>query len=388
MAKYEARVAPWKRQEVRQLTKLLKESPVVGVAQVDKLPSKQFQDIRGKVRDSATIRVSKNSLLMLALEELDGDLENIDELEDHIEGQIAIILTDTNPFTLFKTIEGSKANAPAKPGDLAPKNIVVEKGDTPFAPGPVVGDLQKAGLPAKIEGGKVIIAKTSTVVEQGEPISADLASALTRLEIHPMIVGLDLKAVWEDGTVFDREALDIDQDAILGDLVNAHARAQALAIEVGFPTASTLPMTIGKAVREARALALEAAILEPSIVDEILARGHAHAAGLADSVGYEPGAPAEPASKPETEESEKSEESEDEPADAEEAEADEADADEAEADEADAEEAEADEAEADEADAKEAEADEAEEAEAEDAEADEEETTDDGEAEEPAKPDE
>lgn len=352
MAKYEARVAPWKRQEVRQLTKLLKDSPVVGVAQVDKLPSKQFQDIRGKVRESATIRVSKNSLLMLALEDLDGDLENIDELEEHIEGQIAIILTDTNPFTLFKTIEGSKANAPAKPGDLAPKDIVVEKGDTPFAPGPVVGDLQKAGLPAKIEGGKVIIAKTSTVVEEGEPISPDLASALTRLEIHPMIVGLDLKAVWEGGTVFDREALDIDQDAILGDLVNAHARAQALAIEVGFPTTSTLPITLGKAVREARALALEAAILEPSIVDEILARGHAHAAGLADAAGYEPGAPAKPAAEPEADQSE---ESENEPAEADEAEADKADA---------------------------------EEAEAEDVEADEEETTDEGEAEEPAKPDE
>ncbi len=283
--RFEARVAPWKKQEVENLTELLEGQSVIALARIDKLPSKQFQDIRAAIREDATIRVTKNTLLELAMENLDGDKEGLSELEEHLSGQNALILSDANPFKLFKLIEGNKAKAPAKPGDLAPHDIKVEKGDTPFKPGPVVGDLQKAGLPAKIEAGKVVIASTKVVCEEGEEISADLASALTRLEIHPMTVGLDVKAVWEDGTVFERDDLDIDIDAFVGDLANAHARAFALATELAIPTTATLPITIGKAVSHARALALEGAVPEPEIIEQLLARGQGQAQALAGQLG-------------------------------------------------------------------------------------------------------
>ena len=45
--------------------------------------------------------------------------------------------------------------APAKEGQLAPFDIVVPKGPTPFGPGPIIGELQKIGLPAAIEAGKI-----------------------------------------------------------------------------------------------------------------------------------------------------------------------------------------------------------------------------------------
>lgn len=283
--RFEARVAPWKKQEVEDLTELLEGQSVVALARIDKLPSKQFQDIRAAIREDATIRVTKNTLLELAMEDLDGKKENLSDLEEHLSGQTALIMSDANPFKLFELIEGNKAKAPAKPGDIAPHDIVVEEGDTPFKPGPVVGDLQKAGLPAKIEGGKVVIASSKVVCEEGEEISADLAGALTRLEIHPMTVGLDVKAVWEDGTVFDRDDLDIDMEAFVSDLTGAHARAFALATELAIPTTATLPITIGKAVGHARALALEGAIPEPEIVDQLLARGQGQAQALAAQLG-------------------------------------------------------------------------------------------------------
>ncbi len=308
-AQYTARVAPWKKQVVEELTELLREHPVVGIARIDKLPSRQFQEVRQAVRDDATIRVVKNTLLLRAIEQVDGEKANLEDLEDHISGQTALILSDANPFKVFRTVEDNKASAPARPGDPAPKDIWVEKGETPFKPGPVVGDLQKAGLPAKIEGGAVVISKKHKVAEEGEIISTDLADALSRLEIHPMIVGLDMKAVWEDGTVFDRDVLDVDPQAFIDDLVNAHARAQTLAVEVGYPTTKTMPMLLQRGFSQARSLGLEASILEPDLVEDLLARAHGQATSLADHAGFDPDE-----SKPEPTD-EASEEDEDEAAD-------------------------------------------------------------------------
>lgn len=284
MATMEAKIAPWKRQEVDELAQLLKQSPVVAVARIDKLPSRQFQMVREKIRDHAEIRVAKNRLLLRAMDEVTGERENLDELEQHLDGQTALILSDINPFKLFKAIEGSKAKAPAKAGDLAPHDIEVKKGDTPFKPGPIVGDLQKAGLPAKIEGGKVVISADKVVAKAGTAISADLANALARLEIYPMTVGLDLTAVWEEGTVFGRDVLAVDDEAVLAELLQAHARAFALAVGTAFPTTKTLPATLTKAHARARAVALEAAFPAEGIVDLLLARAEGQLLSVASKL--------------------------------------------------------------------------------------------------------
>ncbi|MBI2112759.1 50S ribosomal protein L10, partial [Candidatus Woesearchaeota archaeon] len=36
-------------------------------------------------------------------------------------------------------LEKNKSNAPAKPGQVAPKDITVKAGATSFAPGPIIG---------------------------------------------------------------------------------------------------------------------------------------------------------------------------------------------------------------------------------------------------------
>ena len=64
-------------------------------------------------------------------------------------------------------MEATKSTAPAKPGDIAPEDIIVKEGETPFKPGPIVGELQKAGIPAAIEGGKIVIRKDKVLVEKG-----------------------------------------------------------------------------------------------------------------------------------------------------------------------------------------------------------------------------
>lgn len=251
----------WKKKEVERLTKLLKNSPVVGVVDIEGIPSLQMQQMRQKLRGSVNLTVSRNTLIEKALEEVSDERENLEDIEDYLTGQTALVTTDYNPFKLFKKMEATKTKAPARGGESAPENIKVEKGDTPFKPGPIVGDLQKAGIPASIQGGKVVINKTRVVVKEGEEISKDLATMLTRLNIQPITVGLDLRVIYEDGSIYEKDVLDIDSSEFKDQIKQGALSAFNLSINSGYPTNKTMRHMIMKAHNDAFSLALNSDII-------------------------------------------------------------------------------------------------------------------------------
>ena len=194
-----AHVAEWKKEEVNELKGLIESAEVVGIVNLLNIPARQLQEMRKTLAGKATIRLSKINLMKLALEDCDNEKANITELSDFMEGQPALVCTDMNPFRLYKILEDSKTSAPAKAGATAPDDIVVPAGDTGFPPGPFLGDLQQIGVPAKIDKGKIVVSKDTVVVKAGEEVSKQVAAALTRMDIKPMEVGMDLKAVYEEG---------------------------------------------------------------------------------------------------------------------------------------------------------------------------------------------
>ena len=197
-----AHVAEWKKDEVKEIKELIESYDVIGVVDLLNIPARQLQEMRKSLCGNALIRLSKINLINLALEDCNKNKENIINLSEHLSGQPALIFTDMNPFRLYKILEDSKTNAPAKAGSVAKDDIVVPKGDTGFQPGPFLGELQQIGANAKIDQGKIVVDKDAVVVEAGEIVSQQVASVLTRLNIKPMEVGIDLHAVFEEGAVY------------------------------------------------------------------------------------------------------------------------------------------------------------------------------------------
>ncbi len=251
--------AEWKVTRVGELKDLVLGSDLVGVASIDGIPGPQIQKMRTQLRGRARMVVSKNNLIARALREAAADREKVDGLVDAIAGQTALILGSGNPFILYQVLEGTKVKAPAKGGEVATEDILVAEGDTPFKPGPVVGDLQRAGLPAAIEGGKVVIKKDKLLVEQGKRIPKTVAQVLTKLEIFPVTVGPRLQAAYEAGTVYPRDTLAIDTAGIRADFATAAAHAFHLAVEAAYPTPLTIRNLLTKAHARAVHLAMETA---------------------------------------------------------------------------------------------------------------------------------
>ena len=255
-----AHVAPWKKAEVDRLAKILTDNPVVAVAEVSGIPAPQMQQMRASLRGSVAVVGSKNRLLAIAIEQAAKSRPGLEALADKLHGQSVILATKNNPFKLYKSLKAGASMAPLKGGQVAPHDIVIPKGGTPFGPGPIVGELQKVGISAKIEAGKVVIAKESTPVKAGAVVSPELATMLAKLEIRPVELKIDLKAAFEQDTMFLPEALGIDEDVILGQLGIAVRTANEVSLQTGWITPQTADALLGRAYKQAIALVLEKGI--------------------------------------------------------------------------------------------------------------------------------
>ncbi|MBT4539101.1 50S ribosomal protein L10 [Candidatus Woesearchaeota archaeon] len=269
-------VSQEKKQLVKQLTKDIKDYPIVGVVNFENLPAQQLQNMRAMLKEQGVkIQMARKKLLKLALKE--SGKEHIDELSAKIKGMPALIFSKSNPFTLYATIQKNKSEAPAKAGQISPRDIEVKAGATNFAPGPIISELAAVGIKTKVDGGKLAITDDVTVAKEGDVITAKLAETLKRLDIKPIEIGLDLVAVWEDGTVFAAKQLHVDEEEYFNNFTQAHQWAINLAVEAAIPTSATTEMLLQKAFNEAKAAALEAVYITDETKELLLARSEQQA---------------------------------------------------------------------------------------------------------------
>src|SRR3989344_8566689 len=114
----------------------------------------------------------------------------------------ALIMTELDPFRLYKLLKSSKSPAFAKPGNVLPKDAMVKAGPTNFTPGPIIGELGKFGIKAGVEAGKIVIKEDKVVARAGQKVDAKMAELLIRLDIKPMEIGLNVVACYDRGTIF------------------------------------------------------------------------------------------------------------------------------------------------------------------------------------------
>jgi large subunit ribosomal protein L10 len=273
-------VRPEKAARVAGLRSRLLEAPVAALVGVRGVPASALQTMRRQLRDRGRpIEVAPNSAIRHAIEGALDRRPALRPLLDHVSDQTAVLTADGNPFVLSNELRRTRSPTPARGGEIAPHDIVVPGGATSFKPGPIVGELQQAGFPAAIEKGKVVLKRDVTIVRAGQPIPRAVATLLARLEIFPLEVGLDLRALVDRDTFYPPELLAVDLETRRQEIVAAHRRAFSVALKIAYPTRSTIPWLLARAHRAATALALEAEFPTratlPALVGKALRRARA-----------------------------------------------------------------------------------------------------------------
>lgn len=271
-------VPEWKRDEVENIIELIQSHKVFGMVGMEGILATKIQKIRRDLKDVAVIKVSRNTLTERALNQLG---ESIPGMNKYLDKQTALVFTNESPFKLYKVLEQTKTPSPIKGGAIAPVDIIVQKGPTSFPPGPILGEFQSAGIPASIDAGKVAIKETKVVCKAGEVVPQKLATMLSKLEIYPLIIGLDLRAAYDDGTIYEPELLAIDESQYLSDIIRAAQNAFNLSVNTAYPTSATIGTLLAKAFAESKNLGVNAVVFDSGVMEVLLAKAHVQMTSIA-----------------------------------------------------------------------------------------------------------
>jgi large subunit ribosomal protein L10 len=279
-------IPPQKLEQVQDLKRTVLSQRMTALVGVRGVPASALQTMRRELRSRGhPIVVAPNNQIRHAIESAAEERPSLKPLIEHVEDQTALLAADGNPFSLYQELFRTRSPTPARGGEIAPQDIFVPGGTTSFKPGPIVGELQHAGFPAAIEKGKVVLKRDTVIVQAGGVISREVASLLTRLNILPLEVGLDLRAVVDGDTFYPPSVLQIDLDAQRAEFAQAHRRALGLALEIGYATPLTIPLLLTRAHRQAMRVAVAAGHVTKETLAPLFARALREAAAVQQLTG-------------------------------------------------------------------------------------------------------
>jgi large subunit ribosomal protein L10 len=268
--------------EVEAIKDLLQAYKFIGVASLQKVRATQLQELKKNLTGKVYMRVLKNTLMKLALEEL-GKSE-LQKLETYLEGSNVLLFTNLNPFKLALLLERGKVKTTAKSGDIAAMDVVIPAGNTGQPPGPIISQLNAVGLPTRIESGSVWVSKDTLVVRKGEAINERLAGVLSKLGVKAVEAGLSMQAVLDEGLIIVGDKLKIDIDGTRKSLEQSNAEAFALSVAIVYPTSENIVTLLQVAHQKAVALSLGAAVPTKETIGDLIRKAQTEMLSLNSAV--------------------------------------------------------------------------------------------------------
>ena len=258
----QAKVVPeWKKKEVDDIKKLTTSYKTIALINMENLPTKQLQIVKRKLKDKIKFKPAKKILITKAFEASANPKAKL--LIAKMQGVPALMFSNLGAFELFKLLKENRQLTGAKPGQIAPDDIWVSAGPTPFAPGPIISELATLKIKAGVVAGKIEIKQDTLVVPKGEKVSPLAASMLGKLGIEPMQMGMTMTSALEGSDLYDASVLDIDTEKFISDLKNAALDVLKLTVELGMVTKDNAEYLVSKAYRESRGLALAKDLVQP-----------------------------------------------------------------------------------------------------------------------------
>jgi len=268
--------------EVEEIKELLKGSKSIGIASLQKVRAAQLQELKKNLAGKVYMRVLKNTLTKLAIENMETD--DLKKLGEYLEGANLFLFTDLNPFKLALLLERGKVKTTAKSGDIAAMDVVIPAGSTGQPPGPIISQLNSVGLPTRIESGSVWVSKDTLVVRKGEVISERLAAVLSKLGIKAVEAGLSMKVVLDEGLIISGDLLKIDVEETRKSIERSNSQAFALSLSIAYPTPENIIMLLQTAHQKAFALSLNAAVPTKDTMADLIRKAYTEMVSLNNAV--------------------------------------------------------------------------------------------------------
>jgi large subunit ribosomal protein LP0 len=296
----------WKANYFMKMIALLDEYPKCFLVGADNVSSKQMQQIRGSMRGVGVVLMGKNTMMRKAIRGHMNNNPDLERLLPHIRGNIGFVFTDGDLIEVRDKLLENKVAAPARAGAISPVDVIVPAQNTGLGP-EKTSFFQALAIPTKISRGTIEIINNVQLLKPGDKVGASESTLLNMLKISPFTYGLEIEQVYDSGTVFAPEVLDITDDDIRKKFLDGVRNVASVCLQIGYPTIASVPHSIVNGFKNLLAVAAETEITFPE--------AEQMKAYLADPTAFAVAAPAEAEEAPAAQEEEKKEESEEEESD-------------------------------------------------------------------------
>jgi len=301
----------WKSNYFLKLVQLMDEFPKCFIVGVDNVGSKQMQQIRLSLRGTAVLLMGKNTMMRKAIKGHIENNPNLEKLLPSIKGNVGFVFTKEDLCEVRERIMNNKVKAPARAGAVAPCDVKVPAQNTGLGP-EKTSFFQALHIPTKISKGTIEILNEIHLIKRGDKVGASEATLLNMLNISPFSYGLIIQSVYDSGTIFAPEVLDITPEDLKARFMQGVRNVAAVSLKIGYPTTASAPHSMVNGLKNLIAIALSTDIdfKAAEMAKEYLkdpSKFAAAAAAVAPAAGSKAGSPAKEAKKEKKAESEEEE---------------------------------------------------------------------------------
>jgi len=228
------------------------------IVEIDNVGSKQLQDTRKTLRGQAEVLMGKNTMMRKCLKEYvdENPGSPVEKLIDCCRGNVGFVFTNGDLGDIRQILENNTRPAPAKVGAIAPSDVIVPKGPTGCDPGQT-GFFQTLQIATKITRGQIEMVNDTHLISAGDKVSASQAALLQKLDICPFSYGINLKMVYDNGSLFDAKVLEITDEVLAAQFCEALGILASVSLAAGYPTQASVPHSIVNAFKMVLSLTIE-----------------------------------------------------------------------------------------------------------------------------------
>ncbi|KGN50643.1 60S acidic ribosomal protein P0 [Cucumis sativus] len=239
------------------LCQLLDEYSQVLVVAADNVGSNQLQNIRKGLRGDSIVLMGKNTMMKRSVRihsEQTGNKAYLNLLPLLV-GNVGLIFTKGDLKEVSEEVAKYKVGAPARVGLVAPIDVIVPPGNTGLDPSQT-SFFQVLNIPTKINKGTVEIITPVELIKKGDKVGSSEAALLAKLGIRPFSYGLVVLSVYDNGSVFSPQVLDLTEDDLLEKFALGVSMVTSLSLAISYPTLAAAPHMLINAYKNLLAVAV------------------------------------------------------------------------------------------------------------------------------------
>ncbi|MEM4368263.1 MAG: hypothetical protein QXO21_04565, partial [Candidatus Anstonellales archaeon] len=225
-----------------------------------------IQKLKKALKGKAIFIMDKQVVLRKALENA-----GLHKLVEKLNEPSYLVLSDLSVSQIYEEISSTRENVYAIEGNVAPDDILIEKGTTELQPGPVLTELKNAGLEVMIDKGKIAIKNDKVVAKKGEKISKAVANVLRLLNIKPIQIFASMKFAISNNLVYSAELLEqYSKNNVMKNIVEEYKSAFNLSVNTNYYTSENIKYLIANAYHNSNSLAISQNMITEQSIDYLL----------------------------------------------------------------------------------------------------------------------